>query len=101
MRNRRSFTPEFKSKVVLEILSGAKSAAVICREHGIKSDLLSRWKAIFVERAPLAFQSEEQRSEEQVRIAELERLIGRQAMELEILERGSSLLISLQDRGVR
>jgi transposase-like protein len=99
--NRRSFTPEFKTKIVLESLSGTKSAAAICREYSLKPDLLSRWKAVFIERAPLAFQSEEHRSEEQARIAELERLAGRQAMELEILKRGSRLLISPQGSSAR
>jgi transposase-like protein len=41
MGNRRSFTPEFKAKVVIEALAGLKSAAEVCREHGLKMDLLS------------------------------------------------------------
>jgi hypothetical protein len=38
------------------------------------------------------FQSDEERSQEQVRIAELERLVGRQALELEVLKKASRLL---------
>jgi transposase-like protein len=91
MGNRRSFTPEFKAKVVLEALAGPKGAAEVCREHGLKMDLLSHWKATLVERAALVFQGDERRSQEQARIAELERLAGRQALELEILKKASSL----------
>ena len=46
MNKRRSFTPEFKAKVVLEVLSGAKSPAEACREYEIKSDLLSQRVAL-------------------------------------------------------
>jgi transposase len=98
---RRKFTPEFKAKVVLEVLSGTKSAAAICREYGLKPDLLSRWKTTFVERAPLIFHGEERISQEQVRVAELERLVGQQALELGILKRGSSILASLPSRNGR
>ena len=48
MPKRRQFTPEFKARVVLEIVSGAKSAAEVCCEHSLKTDLLSRWKAEFL-----------------------------------------------------
>jgi len=33
MTKRRKFIPEFKTQVVLEVISGVKSAAEICREH--------------------------------------------------------------------
>ncbi len=42
---RRTFTPEFKAKVALEVLSGVKSTAEACREYGLKPEVLSRWKA--------------------------------------------------------
>ena len=48
-RTRRNFTAEFKAKVVLEILSGSKSAAEICREYSLKPDSVSRWKTQFLE----------------------------------------------------
>ena len=55
MRNRRAFSGEFKARVVLEVLSGAKSAAAVCREHQIKSQLFASWKAQFLESAPQVF----------------------------------------------
>ena len=92
MNERRKFSPEFKARVVLEALSGAKSNAELCREHNLKPQLLADWKAAFLERAPSVFQSDEQRSEEAARIAELERLAGKLALENEILKKGSQLL---------
>ena len=40
MPKRHQFTPEFKARVVLEVISGAKSGAEVCREHNLKLDLL-------------------------------------------------------------
>ena len=92
MAKRRTFTPEFKAQVVLEVISGSQSAAEVCRRYSLKSQLLSRWKAEFIENAARVFQSDEQRSQEQARIAELERLLGRQTLELEILKKASRVL---------
>ncbi len=92
MNERRKFSPDFKARVVLEALSGAKSNAELCREPNLKPQLLSDWKAAFLERAATVFQSDEQRSEEAARIAELERLAGRLTLENEILKKGSQLL---------
>jgi transposase-like protein len=92
MNERRKFSPEFKARVVLEALSGVKSNAELCREHSLKPQLLSDWKAAFLERAATVFRSDEQRSEEAARIAELERLAGKLALENEILKKGSLFL---------
>ena len=77
MKKHRKFTPEFKAQVTLEVLMGVKTSAEACREHSLKPEILSRWKAELVENAHLVFRSDEQRSQEQARIAELERLAGR------------------------
>ena len=94
MNERRKFSPEFKARVVLEALSGAKSNAELCRAHGLKPQLLSDWKAAFLERAASVFQGDDRRSEEAARIAELERLAGRLTLENEILKKGSLFLAS-------
>ncbi len=80
---RRTFTPEFKAQVVLEELPRVKDQAEICREHRLRSQVFSRWRKEFLERAPEIFAIEPSRSEEQDWIAELERMIGRLTMELE------------------
>jgi transposase-like protein len=95
MAKRRKFSPEFKAQVVLEVLSGARSGAQVCREYGIRSQLLSKWKAKFLENAALVFEEgREPNTEDKARIAELERLAGRQALELEILKKASSIFRS-------
>lgn len=94
MSKHRTFTPEFKSQVVLEILSGIKTTAQVCREHDLSAQIVNRWKAEFIENAPKLFQAETHTSPEQARIAELERLVGRLTMQLEIAKKVSSLLKS-------
>lgn len=87
MRQRRQFSAEFKARVVLEVLSGQKRAAEVCREHQLKPDLLSRWKADFVSQAPTVFQGDERTHRAEQRIAELERLVGRLTLELEVAKK--------------
>ena len=40
MRKRRQFTPEFKARVVLDVLTGVQSQAEACRKHGLGPNLL-------------------------------------------------------------
>jgi len=98
MSGRRTFNAEFKAKAVLETLSGQKSNAEVCRQYGIGAPLLCTWKATFLERAVLVFQGDERSSEEQARVAELERLVGRQALEIEVLKKASSILAAPRRR---
>lgn len=84
-RIRRIFNAEFKAKVVLEIISGSKNMAEACREYSLKADLLSHWKSQFLGNASKVFESASEADPQQARIAELERLAGKQSLELEIL----------------
>jgi transposase-like protein len=97
--SRRNFTAEFKARVVLEIISGAKSAAEICREHDLKPDLLSHWKNQFVANAAKAFEGGKEADPQQERIEELERLAGKQSLEIEILKKALTLLPRRDKRG--
>jgi transposase len=92
---RRTFSPEFKAKLVLELLNGAASPAELCRKHNLKPQLLAHWKAAVLDRMHLLFQEDGQRSQDQLRIGELEQLVGRQAYELEILKKASRMLPGL------
>ncbi len=94
MRTRRNFSAEFKAKVVLEVLSGAKSAAEICREHNLKPDLLSHWKNQFLANASKVFENGATVDPQQARMDELEKLAGKQSLEIEILKKALTLLPS-------
>jgi len=92
MAKRRNFTPEFKARVVLSILTGEKTPAEVCREHTLHSNVVTRWKYEFIENAASIFGQDNHRTEEANRIAELERMVGRLTMENEVLKKASSLL---------
>jgi transposase-like protein len=91
-RARRTFTPEFKAEVVLALLRGEQSQAELCRLHQLSPNLLALWRQTFLDRLTLVFQSDERRQREDQRIADLEQLVGRQALELEVLKKASRLL---------
>jgi transposase len=95
MSKRRTFTPEFKAQVVLEELTGVKDKAEICREHQLRPQVFARWKAEFLERAPEIFATQPSRGDEQVRIAEMERMVGQLTMELAVAKKASNILHSL------
>ena len=101
MSKRRTFTPEFKARAVLEELTGVKDKAEICREYRLRPQVFSRWREEFLERAPEIFATQPSRGGEPERIAELERMVGRLTMELEVAKKASNILTSLSSRGGR
>lgn len=84
MRARRNFKAEFKAKVVLELISGEKGLAEASREYGIKDTILSRWKQDFLAKAAQVFEQPKEVAEKEVKIAELERMVGKLTMQLEL-----------------
>lgn len=101
MNKRRKFTPQFKSQVVLQLLSGERSLAELCREHQLPSQMIGTWKQQFLAGATQAFENETTSNQEQARIAELERMVGKLTMELEIAKKASSLLDGMRARNGR
>jgi len=87
--SRRKFSPEFKARVVLELLIGTKGLMQTSREYGIKDTVISRWKQEFLERTPEIFKQNNWQNEQeaQQRIIELERLVGRLTLELDMAKK--------------
>ena len=92
MAQRRKFTPQFKTKVVFEMLSGDTSQAELSRRHNIGSDQLSKWKRQFLEKAPQVFGGKELCNGHMERIRQLEQLVGRLTLELEISKKALGIL---------
>src|SRR5260370_602961 len=97
-RRRRSFTAEFKARIVLQVLTGAHTQAELCHQNGLKPELIARWKDIALERLETLFQGEAHQGQDQARIAELERMVGRLTMELDVAKKASALLPSVLRR---
>lgn len=85
MRDKRSFTPEFKRRVVEELLSGINTPAQIIRKHNISSGLMHYWK----KRYALGKFENEPRHDLALkeRIKELERMVGRLTMDNDLLKK--------------
>ena len=88
---RRLYTAEFKRSQIERILKGEITAAELSRELGVARSLIQRWKHLATNGAEAAVGSNgevvpvgELRAA-LTRIRELERLVGKQTMELEIL----------------
>lgn len=101
MSQRRKFSAQFKSQVVLQLLSGEKSQADLCREHQLTGQVINQWKQQFLAAAPQAFEQGGQSSAEQERIVELERMVGKLTLELEIAKKASNLLAGIRARNGR
>ena len=85
MAKRRRFTPEFKAEVVIEALSGESSQAELSRRHNLSADQLSKWKQQLLENAVTLFESTDKQSDASIeRIAQLEQLVGKLTLALEI-----------------
>ena len=96
---RRKFSPAFKVDAVMDLVTGAKTATEICRERDITDKLLYRWKNEVLERLPGVFEREQAEGNDTVqRIAELERMVGRLALENEILNNAASWRVENQRR---
>ncbi len=54
-RKKRNFSADFKTKVVLELLSGEKTIAQIASKYEITAKSLIMWKKKFLENASMAF----------------------------------------------
>lgn len=94
MSKRREFSAQYKLETVLEGLRGEKSVAQICRERDITDSLYYKWRDEFMQYAPAIFADKRRQGpdESAERVAELERLVGRLSLELEIAKKASSLL---------
>ncbi len=99
MTTHRSFTPEFKAQVVLEVLTGVRSESLACQHYQLKPDLVSRWKAQFLEGAATVYCREAQNDPALARVAELERLVGPLDPGVGGVKKASSLLQAHLSKG--
>jgi putative transposase len=92
MKARNKYSPEFKAKVVLEILSEVETVNQIAAKYEISPVVLSRWKKEFRERASEVFkkgpsESEKELEQSKEHIAELERKVGQLTYEVDWLKK--------------
>jgi transposase len=92
VQRRRRFTPEQKRAIVEEAEAPGMSVSLVARKYDINPSLVFTWRRLMNAGALVAAGSEDQvvpLSEVKVlkaKIRELERLLGRKTMEVEILK---------------
>ena len=85
----RKHSDEFKRQIVEEILSGRRGFVQICREHNLAASVVHAWKAKYLN-GTLLSEVPKQDAALLARIAELERMVGRLAMENEFLKKAEA-----------
>jgi len=83
---RRKFTKEFKEEAVRRLGLGA-SLAEVARGCEVNPNVLHRWRRELDDFGGRAFAGNEQRRADDSKMAELERKVGRQALEIDFLRR--------------
>jgi transposase len=84
--SRRKFTKEFKAEAVRRLELGA-SLAEVARACEVNPNVLHRWKRELRDYGAKAFAGNGQHRAEEQQVAELERKVGRQALEIDFLRR--------------
>jgi len=72
-KKKRTYSAEFKTKLVLELLREEETAAAIASKYQITVQTLNQWKRKFLENASLAFDIGEATKEYRQKIEELEK----------------------------
>ncbi len=87
---------QFKFDVVMKMLTGQETVEKLCSEYSVPRGTLYHWRDQLLELGPQIFEVQARRDEKaaEERIAELERMVGRLTMEVEVLKKASSLLSS-------
>jgi transposase-like protein len=83
--SRRKFTREFKLAALEQVEAGV-SVAEVARAFEVNPNVLQRWRREFRESPATAFPGMGQRRQEADRLAQLERKIGQQALEIDFLK---------------
>ncbi len=78
----RKWTSEEKFAVVMQGLKGEKSVSEICRENGLSQTMYYKWCDAFVEGGNKSYDHALE-----AEIEKLQQIIGKQAIEIEVLKK--------------
>lgn len=89
-KKQKTYTAEFKTKIVLELLAGDQTLTQIASKYSLISRSIQNWKRIFLANASLAFNADAAVAdikntviEQEKKIDELHRQLGKRTAELE------------------
>jgi transposase-like protein len=82
----KSYSPNLKFQVVLEIISKDKSAAEVARAYDVHPNTVRNWVKKFKENGSEVFAKNGEVKELEERIRELEQLVGQKEREIAVLK---------------
>lgn len=83
----RKFNPQLKFKIVLETIKHERSNAEIARQYGIHPQMIVNWKKDFFQKGPSIFEGGRKKKEASKKTEELEKIIGQQTIEIQLLKK--------------
>ena len=83
---RRKFSAKLKFQIVLEAIRGERPIAEIARQYQINPNLIGRWKNDFLANGHQLFATPTAAGDPDKKVAELQKLIGKQTIEIELLK---------------
>jgi transposase-like protein len=91
---RKSYTAEFKAKMVIKVMSGEMTTAEIAKRFDVHPLMLTKWKKHAIDLLPSLFsrKPDHEREEKERREAELFQQIGQLQYELGWLKKKSAVL---------
>lgn len=91
--SRNKYTPEFKARIVIEVLEGKRELGEIAAEHNLNPNMIRTWKAEFLKNANRVFGESQSEKEIRRKEAELEqerdemlKVIGQLTLERDFLQ---------------
>ena len=89
---RRTLTPNFKFQIVMEVLQNQQKQVEIARQYDLSPRVVSIWKKQFLQRGSKVFARLNQDKHKDKKVDDLEKLIGRQTIEIQFLKKVLSRL---------
>lgn len=84
--NRRKFTNEQKSNIVLELLTNKHTPTELCKKHNIQTPLLYRWRDEFIKNAASVFKKQPETLESE-KIKNYEHIIAKLTTQNDFLDK--------------
>lgn len=85
--SRKKHAAKVKFQVVIETLTGKNNISDISRTYGINQGLIHKWRHEFLEKGYLIFEKDTPGQELTQKVDELQRIIGKKEVEIELLKK--------------
>lgn len=86
MSARKRYTAKIKFQIVLETLQAKRNVSEISRQYGVHPTMVSKWKGNFLTHGYRIFE-EDHADATTKKIEELETIIGKQTVEIQLLKK--------------